>query len=163
MFNFSRFALSSNDSCLQSFLPSQIPDPIKQNPKENEPTGWETHLNSIESYTRSFALSNLGRFSLEPSSTSNPDPLPIEDFAWCQSPSISSVPLSIDVCGLPEREKGEGGGLSVSFGFRDGILSREAVEKVARKVEQTLHDLSEGKIAREAKVWDMSRTETELR
>lgn len=136
-----------------------MPDSIKENPDGTKKTGWEIYLGSKDSYADSFSLSNLGKFSLEPPSSST-NPIKISSLAWCQTPSISGAALAVDVCGLSEDENGNGerGGLSISIGFREGTLSREAVKKIAEVVEKTLNDLSEGKIGKDTTFWDLSRS-----
>lgn len=133
----------------------QIPDVPKASLTEKEPTSWEVLFNSKESFGESFTLSNLGRFDRGPSTVSNH--IRIKDLAWCQTPSVIGSALTVDVCGLGEDENGEGGGLSISIGFRDGALSREAVEKLAKVVEKILNLISEGKIGKETRIWDLAQ------
>lgn len=136
----------------------QIADGGSAEPTETEPTGWERYFNNKKSFGGSFSLSNLGAMPsllLADPSAVDLDPIPIEEIAWCQTPSVVSNALSFDLCGLSEDENGKRGGLSIAIGFRDGTLSEAAVRKLASVVERTLKDLAGGKIEKETKVKDL--------
>lgn len=141
----SSFSALSDSLRFSLMSPSlQIPDGENPASNEREPTKWETHFNSIEYFGGSFSISNLGAM---PSLQLND--LRIEDLVWCQTPSVFTVAMVIDVIGLLD------GGLSITIGFRDGCLAKEAVKKIASVVESTLQDLVEGNVTEKSKVKDL--------